>query len=228
MSRPTLVRDLMRHLAVAPQDMWFREMVRLIRDRSTDCLAVVDARGRLVGVVTEEDLLLKLMRRWLESRAAESESRARRAERRKAAGATAREVMTEPVLTADPALPATEAARLMRDRNVRHLLVVDRDGRPAGVVHRADLLAPLLRPDEEIRQDVEDLLARRLRARADAVSVHVENGVVVLERNRAVDLLLQDLLRDVEGVEGVLAARAAGDPAHDRWEWSPGPRGERG
>ena len=48
-------------------------------------------------------------------------------------------------LTADPALPAAEAGRLMRDRNVRHLLVVDRDGRPAGVVHRADLLALVLR-----------------------------------------------------------------------------------
>ena len=212
MSRSTLVRDVMRRPTVAPQDMWFREMVRLTRDRSTDCLAIVDTRGRLVGVVTEEDLLIKLMRPWLESRAAESESRARRAERRKAAGVTAREVMTEPVHMADPTLPAAEAGPLMRDRNVRHLLVVDRDGRPAGVVHRADLLAPLLRPDEEIRQDVEDLLARRLRARADAVSVHVENGVVVLERNRAVDLLLQDLLCDVEGVEGVLAARAAGDP----------------
>jgi CBS domain-containing protein len=227
LSRPTLVRDVMRHPAVAPQDMWFREMVRLTRDRSTDCLAIVDTRGRLVGVVTEEDLLLKLMQRWLESRAAEPESPARRAERRKAAGLTARELMTEPVLTADPALPATEAGRLMRDRNVRHLLVADRDGRPAGVVHRADLLALLLRPDEEIRQDVEDLLARRLRARAEAVTIHVENGVVVLEGNRVVDRLLEELLLDVESVEGVLAVRPAGDPAHDRWEWWPGPRGER-
>jgi CBS domain-containing protein len=60
-------------------------------------------------------------------------------------------LMSEPVITADPALPAAEAARLMRDRHVRHLLVVDGDGRPCGVVHRADLLALVLRPDEEIR-----------------------------------------------------------------------------
>jgi CBS domain-containing protein len=218
----------MRPPVVAPRDMWFREMVRLTRDRDTDCLAIADAGGRLVGVVTEEDLLLKLLRQWLEARRAESESPARLTEKRKAGGVTARELMSEPVITADPAMPATEAARLMRDRHVRHLLVGYRDGRPCGVVHRADLLALVLRPDEEIRQDVEDLLARRLHARADAITVHVENGVVVLERNRVVDVLLEELLPDVGRVEGVLAAQAVADPAVDRSQWRQGtPRGRR-
>ncbi len=49
MTGPTLVRDIMRPLVVAPRDMWFREMVRLTRDRDTDCLAIADAGGRLVG-----------------------------------------------------------------------------------------------------------------------------------------------------------------------------------
>ena len=86
MTGPTLVRDIMRPPVVAPRDMWFREMVRLTRDRDTDCLAIADAGGRLVGVVTEEDLLLKLLRQWLEARRAESESPARLTEKRKAAG----------------------------------------------------------------------------------------------------------------------------------------------
>jgi CBS domain-containing protein len=217
----------MRPPAVAPQDMWFREMVRLTRDRDTDCLAIADTSGRLLGVVTEEDLLLKLLRQWLEARPAESESPARMTEKRKAAGVTARELMSEPVITADQTMPATEAARLMRDRNVRHLLVGDRDGRPFGVVHRADLLALVLRPDEEIRQDVEDLLARRLHALADAISVHVENGVVVLEKNRVVDVLLEEVLPDVERVEGVLAAQAVADSADDRSQWRQGTLGGR-
>ena len=219
MSSPTLVRDVMRPPVTAPEGMWFREMVGLLRDRGAECLAVIDAEGLLTGVVTEEDLLLKVMRRWVESRPAEPESAARRAERRKAAGVTARELMSEPVLTVEPALPALEAARLMRERHVRHLAVVDHSGRPVGMVQRGDLLATLLRPDEEVRQDVEDLLARRLRADAGAVDVRVLDGVVVLERQRDVDLPLGDLVADVEEVEGVVAVHSVGEPAADRGRW---------
>jgi CBS domain-containing protein len=68
------------------------------RDRDTHCLAIADASGRLVGVVTEEDLLLKLLRQWLEARRAESDSPARLTEKRKAAGVTPRDLMSEPVI----------------------------------------------------------------------------------------------------------------------------------
>ncbi len=204
-----------------------RELVRLTRDCETDCLAIADAEGRLVGVVTDEDLLMKLLKTWVESRSAESESRARRIERRKAVGLSAWELMSDPVVTADSTLEVTEAARLMRSHDLRHLLVVDRDGRPTGVVHRADLLSVLLRSDDKIRQDVEDLLARRLRTRADAVGVHVEDGIVVLERRRDVGLVLQDLVLDVGEVEGVVDVRAQRDLADDRWEWRPSPTGGR-
>jgi CBS domain-containing protein len=222
LSAVTLVRDLMRPPVVAPEGMWFREMVRLIRDQGTECLLVIDAEGGLVGVVTEEDLLLKVMRRWVESRPATPESAARQAERRKAAGVTARELMSEPVLTVEATLPALEAGSLMRQRDVRHLAVVDHAGRPVGVVDRGDLLTVLLRPDEEVRQDVEDLLARRLRASAGAVDVRVLEGVVVLERRRDLGLRLEDLVPDIEAVEGVVAVHPVGEPAEDRGRW-PGP-----
>jgi len=197
--------------------MWFREMVRTTRDRDTDCLAITNASGTLIGVVTDEDLMLKLVRPWPQSRSSESESRARRAERRKAAGLTALELMSQPVVTVDPELPAVEAGRLMRQENVRHLLVVDQHRHPTGVVHRSDLLGLILRPDDEVCQDVEDLLARRFHT-AEAVGVHVEDGVVVLEQKLDIPLLLEDIGPDVEEVEGVVAVRTAGAPADDRWE----------
>jgi CBS domain-containing protein len=220
-SGPTLVRDVMRPPVVAPQGMWFREIVRLLRDRDTEFLAIVDAEGRAVGAVTEGDLLLKLARRWLEGRPAEPESASRRAERRKAAAVTARELMSEPLVSVAAGHPVAEAARLMRRRRLRHLAVVDSAGWPVGVVHRSDLLTVLLRPDEEIRQDVDDLLARELRDRAASVEVRVSDGVVLLGRLRDVDFPLDDVLPDVLEVEGVLAARVLDDSVADNWRCHP-------
>jgi CBS-domain-containing membrane protein len=221
MSWPTLVRDVMRPPVLALQGMWFREMVRLLRDRGTEFLMVVDAEGRAVGAVTEEDLLLKMARGWLEERGAEPESASRRAQRRKATAVTARELMNEPLVSVAASVPAAEAARVMRERGVRHLAVLDPRGWPVGVVDRADLIALLVRPDEAIRQDVEDRLARELRGRADAVGVEVCDGVVLLRRRRDLDLPLEDVLPDVLEVEGVLAARVLGDSVADRWRCPP-------
>jgi CBS-domain-containing membrane protein len=221
MSGPTLVQDVMRPPVVAPEGMWFREMVRLLRDRDTEFLAIVDAEGMAVGTVTEADLLLKLARRWIEERPAGAESASHRAERRKAAAVTARELMSEPLVSVPAGQPVADAARLMRRRHLRHLAVVDPAGWPVGVVHRSDLLTVLLRPDEEIRQDVDDLLARELRGRAASVEVRVSEGVVLLGRLRGVDFPLEDLLPDVLEVEGVLAARVLDDSVSDNWRCHP-------
>jgi acetoin utilization protein AcuB len=47
--------------------------------------------------------------------------------------------MRQPVVTIDPATPVADAARLMRERGVRHLPVVDPDGRVVGIVTDRDL-----------------------------------------------------------------------------------------
>ncbi|HXM58007.1 MAG TPA: CBS domain-containing protein [Candidatus Dormibacteraeota bacterium] len=216
MRSPTLVRDVMRPPVLTQEGTWFRELVRLLRDHDTEFLTVVDHQGRPVGAVTEEDLLLKLTRRWLDEPAEGLESAGRRTERRKAAAVTARELMSEPLLTIAASRPAAEAARLMRERDVRHLAVLDAGGWPAGVVDRSDVLALLLRPDEVIREDVEDLLAHLLRGGAASIGVQVCDGVAILRLARPADVPLEDLLPDVREVEGVLAARVA-DSTVERW-----------
>jgi CBS domain-containing protein len=216
-SRPTLVRDVMRPPVLAPEGMWFREMIQLLRDRGTEFLTIVDPLGKPVGAVTEEDLLLKLAHRWLESHTEVPESASRRAERRKAAAVTARELMSEPLVSVAASYSAVEAARLMRERDLRHLAVLDHEGWPTGMVDRGDLLSVLLRPDAEIRQDVEDLLARLLRGRSDSVGVEVCDGVVIVSRRREIDFSLEEVLPDVLEVEGVLSARIPDDSVAERW-----------
>lgn len=202
-----LVRDVMRPPVIVPERMWFRELVRLLHDRGAEFATVVDGRGRAVGAVTEEDLMPKLTRRWLADPAGGPESARRRAERRRVAAITARELMSEPLIWVAGATPAAHAARLMRRRGIRHLAVLDPEGWPVGMVDRHDLLALLLRPDAEIRQDVEDLLARLLRSAADAIAVEVRDGVAVMRRTGEIGVALGELVPDVLEVEGVLAAR---------------------
>lgn len=221
MSGMTLVRDVMRPPVLAQEGAWFRELVRMLHDRAAEFLTVVDADGLPVGAVTEEDLLLKLARRWVEDRPAEAESPRRRAQRRKAAAVTARELMSEPVVSVGPGEPAVEAVRLMRRRDLRHLAVVDASGRAVGVVHRGDLLTMLLRDDASIRQDVDDVLTRRLRAGAAGIGVEVRHGVVLLRRLRDLDFRVEDVLPAVLEVEGVLAGRILDESVAEHWRCHP-------
>jgi CBS-domain-containing membrane protein len=207
MTTSTLVRDVMRPPVVVPRGMWFRGLVRALRDRGAELLLVVDAGGRVVGVVTEEDLLLKLARRWIEERSDLPESASRRTERRKAAAVTAGELMSEPVVSTSPADRAVDAARLMRLRRVRHLAVLDPNGWPLGVVERDDLLGLILRNDSEIAQDVEDVLALDLRRDTGPIRVRACDGVVELRFTRAPDAALEAMVARVRDIEGVLAVR---------------------
>lgn len=62
-------------------------------------------------------------------------------------GAVVRDVMTTDPVTAGPATPAAELARLMLDRGVHRLVVLDDDRRPVGVVSASDLLQVMAHPE---------------------------------------------------------------------------------
>ena len=72
----------------------------------------------------------------------------------KARAVTAAELMTSPACTVRPDDTVEQAARLMYLRNVKRLPVVDADGRLAGIVSRADVLAVYNRTDAEIAEEI--------------------------------------------------------------------------
>lgn len=106
------VRDVMTPAVVTvPDSAAFKEIVRLMDEHGVSALPVVDRDGRLVGIVSEADLLLK------EEYELETEAehrllsfRWRRIEREKAAGLVAAQLMTTPVVTVGPAATFREAA----------------------------------------------------------------------------------------------------------------------
>jgi CBS domain-containing protein len=128
-----------------PEDANLETTARLMLDKGIGCLPVVDETGMLVGIVTESDFAAKPARipfstfeapqvlgQWMGKEGVERIYReARRRE--------AREVMSHPVHVVGEDDPIEKALELMLTRKIKHVCVV-RDGRPAGVVARHDLL----------------------------------------------------------------------------------------
>jgi CBS-domain-containing membrane protein len=131
----------------------FKRVVQLLHDHRISAVPVVDADGCMLGIVSEADLVLKEERR--PSEAAPLFGRAsRRRLRAKGAGTLATHCMTAPAVTVAPSASLGAVARLLHRRGIRHLPVVDRDGRLVGIVTRRDLLTVFLRRDEEIHHEI--------------------------------------------------------------------------
>ena len=191
-------------IAVAP-DTEFKEIAQLFMRERISAVPVVDRHGVLVGVVSEADLMHKEV---LDSGPVLSSSSRRR--RHKAAALLATDLMTSPARTIDVDTPVPAAARALANGNMRRLFVLSH-GKLVGVLARHDVLDVFLRPDSEVRSDIEhDVFGRVLAAGPQTYSVTVENGVVTLlgqlERKSAVAAAgrLTDLVPGVLGVRNRL------------------------
>lgn len=115
--------------------------------------------------------------------------------------------MTSPAITIGPEAAVTEAARLMHQRAVKRLPVLDEAGHLIGIVSRGDLLKVFTRSDDEIRQEIaHDVIERILMIEAGAIAVGVEDGIVRLSgvADRKTDMrLIGQLALRVGGVVDV-------------------------
>ena len=144
--KATTVRDVMTPSVVAVrQEADFKEMVHVMRNHRVSAFPVLDAADRVIGVVSEADLLLKEAAPELPQGTVRLAWRPK--ERSKAAGLTAAEVMTTPAVTIREDALVADAARVMKSRKVKRLPVVDDNGRLRGIISRADVLSVYERPD---------------------------------------------------------------------------------
>ncbi len=201
------VQDVMtRRVVVVHDSTPFKEIVRRMQEFRVSALPVVDEGGRLVGIVSEGDLILKEDPN-LAREPRPFERRHRRIAREKAAGLVAAQLMTSPVVTVGPDASLGEAARLMHRHLVKRLPVVGPDRTVLGIVSRADLLKVFLRHDADIAREVsEDIIRRTLWIDPTTIQVTVREGVVSLEgqieRRSLIDVLV-GLVQELEGVVGV-------------------------
>jgi len=160
-----LVRDVMTTQVVTVRpDARVKEAIQLLDDHQITAMPVVDADGRLVGVVSEADVLRDALmpdRRTHEIPVA-IESRAK--------VLTVNDVMTHLPMSVTADADLSIAASVLVDTSIKSLPVVDGD-RVVGMVSRRDVIAVLAKRDPLIEAEVDDLLR----------SADIECGVVVVD-----------------------------------------------
>ncbi|XVQ81893.1 CBS domain-containing protein [Microbispora siamensis] len=195
----------------------FRDIAEVLITRAVGAVPVVDGDGRVLGVVSETDLLRKEefreqyyhegyrppLRARLRARLGQAGGA-----RTKAAGETAADLMTSPAVTVTAGTTTVAAARLMDEHGVKRLPVVDAEGRLRGIVSRHDLLKTFVRADCEIEREVRvEILGRSLWVDTSKVGVHVHQGVVTLtgqmDRHSAARVAVR-MTRRVSGVVDVV------------------------
>ncbi|TJZ58965.1 CBS domain-containing protein [Streptomyces piniterrae] len=203
---PHTVSDVMTQTVVAiGQEARFKEIVETMEQWKVSALPVLEGEGRVVGLVSEADLLPK--EEFRETDPSRVEQLQRLEDVRKAGGVTAAELMSTPAYTvhADATLP--QAARIMAHKSVKRLPVVDSHGMLQGIVSRADLLKVFLRTDEELAAEIrQDIVGRLFAVSHDELDVEVTEGVVTISgrvRDTSVIPMAARLVRAVEGVVDV-------------------------
>ncbi|MFM9609253.1 CBS domain-containing protein [Streptomyces niveiscabiei] len=206
---PYTVRDVMTRTVVAVgRETLFKDVVTLMKRWQVDAVPVLEGDGRVIGVVSEADLLPKEeFRDRVPDRAVRRE---RLTDLAKAGALTAGESMSAPAVTVHADATVPEAARIMARRQVKRLYVIDAEGYLEGVVSRADLLKVFLREDRELAAEVRQSIAE---IAGDRIGVEAVDGVVTLTGSAADSTSLDAAGRLARTVEGVVDVRCRLEPA---------------
>ena len=187
------------------KDATFREMALALREHRVSAFPVIDDDGRVIGVVSEADLLNK---EALGDEAGVLSGILHRRDQAKARGITAGDLMTTAVAAVRPDDTVEHAARLMYDRRVKRLPVTDANGHLVGIVSRADVLAVFDRADEDIRKEIiDDVLLSEFLVEPHVYTVAVKDGIVTLTGRPETNEIGHDIVRRVRHVQGVVAVR---------------------
>jgi CBS domain-containing protein len=202
-----IVKDVMStHVIAVRENASFKEIATRLREHGVSAFPVIDRKGKVIGVVSEADLLPK--------EALEGDvpgvlhSLGHRREESKITATTAADLMTRPAVTIGPDEPVTHAARLMYTHRVKRLPVTSADGTLIGIVTRSDVLSVYSRSDGDIYQQItRDLILGTFLCDPDPFTVTVQDGIVTIEGTPETALVGRDIVDAARHVEGVVAVR---------------------
>jgi len=181
------VRDVMTSRVIwVRKTASFRELAAAFREYRISAFPVIDENRRVIGVVSEADLLAKqALDGGDDGMPGMITGLLRRREQEKARGVTAGDVMTSPAVTVGPEDTVEHAARLMYTRKVKRLPVVDAAGHLVGILGRADVLSVFDRTDTQIRNEImTDVLHAEFLIDPKEFKVRVKDGVVTPKAER--------------------------------------------
>ena len=197
-----MTRDV---LTVSPETP-LKDAAELLARHRISGLPVVED-GKILGVVSEADVVARstgsresrsLVPAFLGGRKPEPDFDA----------TTSGDAMSSPAITIRAERPIAEAARVMVERKVNRLPVVD-GSELVGIVTRADVVRAFVRPDDELEREIrEDVAGRALWIDASELDITVTEGAVTLagEVERPADAELLERLTGA--VPGVLSVRS--------------------
>lgn len=207
------VRELMTEkvLTIGPEAP-IKDVAKILVENRISGLPVCDISGRVLGVISEGDILYKEHDpregsvggplAWI------VDGTPRYTGYVKAAALTAGKAMTAPAITIPPYESVSEAARIMCERRVNRLPVV-RDERLVGIVTRADLVRAFTRGDEEIEREIrEDVIERTMWIDTGKIEVVVQRGHALLTGGLQTRSDVELLGRLVGRVPGVVAVES--------------------
>jgi len=199
----TTVKDVMTTQVVAVRSgATFKEMAAALRQYRVSAFPVIDEHEKVIGIVSEADLLAKealtdpgVLTGVLDHRDVS-----------KAEGLTAGDLMTPRAVTVRPEDSVEHAAQLMYFLKVKRMPVVDADGGLVGLVSRADVLAVYDRPDDDIREEITgNVIVRGFGKDPRQFAVTVQAGVVTVQGSPETAALGHDIVRKIRHVPGVVA-----------------------
>jgi CBS domain-containing protein len=207
-------RDVMvSPVITASKTATVREIAKTLLEKRISAVPVVDEVGKLVGILTESDLMRRAEAGtehpyswWVHFLAGDATVAA---DYVKSHAAKIEDVMTSNVVTAAPETPLYEIATLLEEHQIRRVPIVDKDGNLVGIVSRANLIQivasarPRLEmtlPDSTIRQKLLSELKKQSWAHTHNLGVTVTNGVVDLwgyaqsdDERRAIRVVAEDI-----------------------------------
>ena len=201
------VKDVMStHVIAVRQNASYKDMAAMLHEQRVSAFPVLDEHNKVIGVVSESDLLTK---EALEGTVPGMlQSMVSQREHARASAVTAAELMTKPPVTVGPDEPVTQAARLMYSRRLKRLPVTSDDGTLIGIVTRADVLSVYSRPDADIQREIiQDLILGMFACDPARFTVTVADGIVTIEGAPETDLVGRDIIDAARHVEGVVAVR---------------------
>ncbi|MDM7275556.1 MAG: CBS domain-containing protein [Thermoprotei archaeon] len=120
---PLRVSDIMSTPPIVAGEMTsIVEIARIMNDNNIGSVMIVDSKGILRGIITERDIIKVV------------------AHSKESVELPAYMVMSENPLTVTPETPIERALEVMRNANVRHLPVVDKSGKPVGMMSLRDIV----------------------------------------------------------------------------------------
>ena len=201
------VRTVMStHVVAVRKSAPFKELAAILREQRVSAFPVIDDDCRVIGVVSEADLLTKEALDGVMPGV--FTGMFRQQEKAKAEGVTAGELMTSPAVTVGPDEPLTRAAQLMYGSRVKRLPVVDAEGKLIGIVTRTDVLAVYDRKDADIQHEItENVILQHHLCDPACFTVTVADGIVTIEGTPETGPVGRDIVEEARHVEGVVAVR---------------------